>query len=172
MAAVSVEITAALVGGLLSGAVVLLGVLLAEGLRRRGGRYEELRRATLTVGMRLPVAMVYLTDTPPDSQRLTVGSPGWIIYQEVLTALVEVDAASRPRRTKNRARIREANEDISARLFAANFRFVTSGHRQVVTHEEILSMTGRVGDLNGAVFGKRKPVDELLLRYEQDGLPT
>ena len=82
------SIRPAIVGGVISGGVVLLGVLLAEGLRHWSSRRNELQQATRTVVIRLPVAMVYLTATPPDESRLDVGSTGWTIYQEVVTSSV------------------------------------------------------------------------------------
>lgn len=69
------EIRAAIIGGLLSGVVVLVGVVVAEQLRRAGSRRKELRETALTVVLHIPVAMTYLTDRPPDTLRLSVGSP-------------------------------------------------------------------------------------------------
>lgn len=147
MLAVSVEIQAAIVGGLISGVVVLVGVVLAEQLRRKWSRHEELRRASLTVALRLPVALAYLTDSPPDNLRLTVGSPGWAIVQEVLTALTEIDNASRARLTRNRAKVREARDEISARLSAGQLRYLTK--KDLITSEQLLDLCGVASELTG-----------------------
>jgi hypothetical protein len=167
---VSVEIQAAIVGGVISGGVVLLGVFLTEGLNRRSARYEELRRATRTIIIRLPIALLYLSASPPDEQRLDIGSTGWTIDQEVVIALVGVDIASRPRWTRNRKDVRLAHDEISARLHAAYFIWQT--RHEVVTNAQFLAVSGLGAELSTAVFGEREIISALIDQYLRDGLPA
>lgn len=168
--AISVEIHAAIVGGVISGGVVLLGVLVAEGMRRRSARTEELRQATRLVVIRYAIAMSYLTETPPDEHGFSLGSPGWEVYQEVFVALVGIDVASRSKWSRRCDDIRQAREDLSARLHTAWYLYTTK--KAVVSMDQYMSASGVVADLNRAVFGERDTIDALLDKYQRDGLPT
>jgi hypothetical protein len=165
--AISVEIHAAIVGGLISGAVVLLGVLLAEGLRRGWERRQALRRAIRVIVQQLPIAMIFLTENTPDERRWNIESPGWIIYQQVMSACTEADTASRSRWTRHRAEVRAALDEIVARMSAAAIRSA-SGH--LVTVAQLSSIP--TDQLTLAVFGKRNTIDDRLIGYVKRGLPV
>ena len=163
--AISVAIHAAIVGGVISGAVIVAGILITEWLTRVRNRSDAIRTATHIVVMRLPVALAYMSDNPPSAQRVEFGTAGWNAYQEVQAALVEIDAASRHRGIRHRIVIRDAHEDLTARLFAAWYRCVTRG--LYLTEEERLTFgTER---LTSAVLGERQPFDDRFNRYIKDG---
>ena len=143
---------------------------LAEGLRRRSARTQELRQATRVVVIRYAIAMSYLTETPPDEHGFSLGSPGWEVYQEVFVALVGIDVASRSKWRRRRDDIRRAREDLSARLHTAWYLHTTK--KAVVSMDQYRSASGVVADLNRAVFGERDTIDAVLDRYQKDGLPT
>lgn len=161
---------AAIIGGVISGAVVLLGILLAEWLRRAQDRHTELRNATRVISLRSPVALSNLLPDASDPRRLQQGSPGWEVFQEVLTAALAADVASRPRITRRRATIRRSLDELTVRMGAAHVRWLAT--RQLITHEQMLSVGVQVGALNRAVFGKRSLVDDLWDRYVSEGLPV
>ena len=158
------EIHAALVGGALSGGVVLLGVVLAEWTSRRGRRWADLVRATHVVAGRLPEVLVYFTEEPPDPRRTEIGSTGRDPERELLGALDEIDALTRPRLTRHRKDIREAGDLIMVQAIAASIR---SYNGIPLTQEERGVITAK--PLTEVVFGPRPVRDDLLQHYLQYG---
>jgi hypothetical protein len=168
--AVSVEIHAAIVGGFISGVVVLVGVLLAEWLRRRAGRHEALGRAAHTIILKTPGLLSYLLPEPLDERRLEWGSPGWDLLQEVFAACAEADAASRPKMTRNRKAIRDPLNEINVRVGAAHARWAVNGSG--VTYDQVVALSALTSALGTAAFGKRESFVEIFERYMNEGLPT
>lgn len=162
------EIHAAIVGGFISGIVVLLGVLVAEWLRRQWDRRQALQRATQFITRQLPIAMVYLTEHAPGDRHMELDSPGWTFYQQVMSACAEADAASRPRWTRRHNEVRAALDDITARMSAADLRWTRDGI--YVTTNELISISTAAAQLTHAVFGKRKTIDEAFTKYVKHGL--
>src|ERR1700674_3617252 len=160
----SVEVHAAIVGGLISGGVVLLGVFLAEWLHRRRDRHNVLVDATRTIARALHPALYYLTGESPEFQGANFGSPGFAAQQELREAFVAADTATRPRLTAKRREIRAALDDIMARAFAADLRH---SRGIVLTRAEFESFP--LSSLTRAVFGSRDFLDEMLVRYSKDG---
>jgi len=117
----TVAIQAALVGGALSGLVVLIGVVLAERLRRAGERRRQLERACSIVALRLPVVLLYWSEHPPDARRTETNSEGWHHLQAVLAALTEIEELTRGGRG-NAGRINKVAVELDARMFAAQVR--------------------------------------------------
>jgi len=148
-----------------SGAVILLGILLTEQLTHVRNRTDEVRASTHLVVMQLPIAIAYMSTTPPSDRRVEFGSDGYLVYQSVTSALVEIDVATRHRGVRSRRKIRQAQEDLSARLSAAYFRCVS--RRQYLTNEERYNFPTDV--LHSAVFGSRKDFDDKFKQYLADG---
>jgi hypothetical protein len=165
--AISDAIQAAIIGGVISGAVVLLGVFLAEWLARARDRHDRLRRATEVIVRKTPIALSYLLPDPVDERRVAWGSPGWEVCQDVTAALLEADLASRPLLTRRRKEVRDARDEISVRLGAAQIRWLEHGH--VISIKQAVSVP--IDDLKSAVF-RREDRDELWERYLSEGLPV
>jgi hypothetical protein len=163
---VSVEITAAIIGGLISGAVVLIGVVLANYLTRRQDREQHLKAAVRLISTKVTEALLYAGPKPPHPGRLDYGTPGFLAFNNVLDALYEVDLLSPGLRGKKMVEVRQLTGDINARLAAVQLRL----HRGItLTMDEVWTLTIRCGDLNGAVFGEGHLIDELVRRYDQQG---
>jgi hypothetical protein len=165
--AIDVAIHAAIVGGLISGAVILVGVLVAEWLTRSRDRTYAIRAATTSVVRQLPIALAYMSTSPPTDQRVAFGTDGWDVYQAVQASLNEIDIATRRRGVRNRKKVREAHEEVSARFAAAYFRCVS--RNEYVTAEERYNFQTEM--LNRAVFGERENFDEKFKQYLNEGFP-
>jgi hypothetical protein len=166
--AISDATHAAIIGGVISGAVVLLGVFLAESLARARDRHDRLRRATQVISLKAPLVLGYLSPEPTDPLGLATGTPGWDLYAAVFAALMEADAASRPLLTRKRKKVRCVVDEITARLVAAHMRWVRS--KDTVSRDQVLSLPTR--ELNSAVFGDRRNIDDLWKHYLAEGLPV
>ena len=126
---------AAIIGGVISGAVVLLGILLAEWLRRPRTGTRNLGTPLGSFLLRSPVALSNLLPDASDPRRLQQGSPGWEVFQEVLTAALAADVASRPRITRRRATIRRSLDELTVRMGAAHVRWLAT--RQLITRANV-----------------------------------
>ena len=168
MLAISAATHAAVIGGVISGAVVLLGAFLAEWLARARDRHDRLRRATLEISLKAPLVLGYVSPEPTDPRGLTRASPGWGLYEDVFAALMDADAASRPLLTRRRKKVRNDMHEITARLVAAQVRWDRS--KATVSREQVVSPP--TFDLNNAVFGKRKNIEKLWKGYLVEGLPV
>src|ERR1039458_5860319 len=91
----SVQVRAAIIGGvvagLASGLVVLLGVLLSARLSRQQERIKEIEVATMRFTMRLPCLLRYFTNTPPDTLGFEYGTPGWHSMNEVVSSMMQIE---------------------------------------------------------------------------------
>jgi hypothetical protein len=159
---------AAVIGGVISGAVVLLGIFLAEWLARARDRQDRLRRATLVISLKTQQVLGYVSQKPTEPRGLTRGSPGWDLYDAVFAALIEADAASRPLLTRKRKKVRSAVNEIAARLVAAQQRWEC--FKDTVSSDQVQSLP--TFDLNCAVFGERTNIDDLWHGYFDKGLPV
>ena len=155
----------AVVGGLISGIVVLLGVLLAEILNRQREQKLALKNAIKTIAIELPILCYYLSESIAHPDLLDIGFPGWEIHQSVYRNLTEIDTRTRTRRGKYRD-IRIKADDINARMAAAIFRRIEG---KPLTQKERLSMC--TNGLFQAAFGHRDTLDGDVLRYIENGLP-
>ena len=162
----SVEITAAIIGGAISGAVVLVGILLAEYLARRRERDHQLRSAVRRLVLKVPEALTYAGPFPPDDRRLDYGSPGRVAFFDMNEDLAEIDLLSRRRGGKEMAQVREQVTDLSARLLAVQLRL---GRDITLSMEEIWAITAKGSPLVNTVFGERQVNDELTRHYVEHG---
>jgi hypothetical protein len=122
--------------------------------------------ATNRIVMQLPVALAYMSDTPPDPERTKFGTAGWYALQEAQDALMRVDSLSRPWLTRRRRAIRRASDELSARLTASWVRstrgaFLNNAQRLAFPTEK----------LHRAVFGTRSVLDERINELVARGLP-
>ena len=162
---IAVEIHAALVGGAVSGAVVLVGVLLAEYLRRRAARRLRMETACRTVQLRLPLVLAYMTERPPDPGRLSINSPGWRYLQEVTQAMTELEASTRGRSSSSK-RLNRKIVDLDARVLAAQARL---DRGEFLTRERIIEISA--DEIGGEIFRHREPADAVFKHYFEVG-PT
>jgi len=150
---------------LISGALVVIGVFLAENLRRASDAKSKIDDATLKAQMRVPAFMVLLKSPPSTSdQRAQV----WREEQEIAELFYTIDLYSRRRfgAIKRRAQIRAACDVLHAQVFASWYRWSLSGI--VVTDAQILGLP--MSNLVSAAFGDRETIDELMKKYMKDGL--
>jgi hypothetical protein len=166
VAPVSVEIQAALIGGALSGAVVLVGVLLAEYLVRRRQREDQLKAAVQRLALTAAKALIYAGPTPPSPDRLSFGSAGWVAFNETYQVLYEIELLSRRGVSTHAKQVREQANDLNAKLFAVSSRLQRG---IVLTEEELWSLTGDCGQLSVTVFGPSPYLEELFRRYDEQG---
>ena len=118
--AVTTQVQAAVVGGVVTGAVLLGGVVLSEWLVRRRERRTRLEHAVHRLSLLVPVVFAYLSVSPPDSLRLDAGSTGWYFQQEMLDSLFEADLLVRHGRGNGHQRIRATLDDLSANISLAS----------------------------------------------------
>jgi hypothetical protein len=160
---IAVEIHAALVGGAVSGAVVLGGVLLAEYLRRRAARQLRMETACRTVQLRLPLVLAYMAERPPDPGRLSINSPGWRYLQEVTQAMTELEASTRGRRSSSK-RLNGKIVDLDARVLAAQERL---DRGEFLTREGIFEISA--DEIGTEIFRHREPADAVFKHYLEVG---
>jgi hypothetical protein len=149
--AVAVEIQAAIIEGLITGAVLLGGVLLSEWLIRQRERRARLEHAVHRLTLLVPVVLTYLSTTPPDSLRLDAGSAGWYFQQEMLDSLFEADLLVRHSRSHAYSQIREALDELSAKISDATSRGASGQYLSATEIAQISTDT-----LTDAVHGRRK----------------
>lgn len=148
---VAVEIHSAIVGGLITGVVLLAGVLMSEGLIRQRERRSRLEHATHRLTLLVPVVMAYLSEAPPDPQRLSAGSAGWYFEQEMLDSLFEADLLVRSARSRASRQFREALDDLSTRITTATTRALGGRY---LTADEVLQIS--TTDITEALHGQRE----------------
>jgi hypothetical protein len=163
---VPIEIQAALLGGLIAGAVVLIGVSLSEALTRGRERWTAMREELHRIVMRLPVALIYLGPNPPDPARVSFGSPGWAVEREVTDALFKIEALARGRRGKRYEEVKKAADDLTARFSAALMR---AHNGQYLSYAEMLEIAAT--QLTRAILGEREHIDQLFKQYVREGFP-
>ncbi|MFZ2057019.1 MAG: hypothetical protein WAV54_06395 [Acidimicrobiales bacterium] len=164
--AVSVEIQAAIVGGVIAGVVVLGGIVLAEWLVRLRDRRDRIREAVKRLVMGLPIFMADASRSPAGDATFARGTEAWRQYQEVVIAMNEIDVAVRPPFLKGRREIRDANDDIMARTLAV-FSLHHAGTS--ATMPDLYGMIDATARLSKAVLGDREPIDALYQRYLRQG---
>lgn len=101
---------AAIVSGLVSGTLVLLGVVAAERLRRAGEQRQRIERSCT----RVPLLVSIITETAARGAQ----QAAWAEMKELLTAATEIEALTRQRRKHRRTN--ELTVDLLARLAAAS----------------------------------------------------
>jgi hypothetical protein len=152
------------VSGLIGGAVVLLGVILAEALIRSRDRRRRLEQAALALTLQLPIHLVYLTADSPEPEGMKVGSAGWSAEQRVLELLIQVQTLC-GRWGRRQRRLRQAANDLAARHSAAVIRYYQG---QTLERKDLFGMIKP--DLMTLVFpGKTKPLDEQIEHYLSSG---
>ena len=108
---------AAIVGGVISGVLVLLGVVTAERLRRAGDRQLRLEQACTSLSLLLPAVAKALVEDP-------TGKSAWPEVKEVFAASTDVEALTRRRgRLRPQRRWADANRlvlDLIGRVHAAD----------------------------------------------------
>ena len=155
----------AVVGGLISGVVVLLGVLLAEILNRQREQKSAINSAVKTIAIELPILCYYFSEPVAHPDLFEPGFTGWEIQQRVYRNLIEIDMRTRTRKGKYRE-TRNKTDDISSRMAAAIIRRING---IPLTEEERLSMC--TNGLFQTVFGDRDTLDGDVLQYIENGLP-
>jgi hypothetical protein len=153
-----------LAGGLLSGIVVLTGVVLSQSLRNRRETRIAVESAAVEIVMELPVFANLLTRADTN---FSLGSESWTVQQRVKANLANMDAKTRKRKRAFKE-IRQIVDEISARIGAAEIRRFRDGH--FMSSPECVSLCGN--GLYAAVFGKRQVLDETLKNYVENGLPV
>src|SRR5262245_49621975 len=91
------NIHAALVGGVLGGAVVVLGIGLTEWLQRRRDAWRDLRTAVSEIVITLPIALSFISTDPPKflPPGTALGMPGWEFHDRLQRALYRADEITR-----------------------------------------------------------------------------
>ena len=163
----SVEIEAAIIGGPISGAVVLIGVLLAEYLVRRRERDQRLRAAALRLSLKVIEALEYAGPNPPNPSRWDYGSPGSFVLNEVNEALAEIDVLCCRRLGKKMVELRDQADELNAMFFAASVRVQRDG--KTLNRDDIWTITAACYPIVETVFGKRQARDALVQKYVGHG---
>jgi hypothetical protein len=163
------EIPAALVGGALSGGVVLTGVYLTEHLTRRRTRDALLREDLQRANVLLPVGLAFLGSDPPDSRRFEIGSPGWDVDQQVTFLLLRMEATARHYPGDKGRRLREAIDDVNARYVAAKVRHLARGLTLSIDDRLAINLA----EVSAALLPERPILlDDAIKRYVAEGFPS
>ena len=163
------EIPAAVIGGALSGGVVLTGVYLTEHLTRRRTRDALLREDLQRANVLLPAGLAFLSPDPPDSRRFEIGSPGWDVDEQVTFLLLRMEATARDYPGDKGRRLREALEDVTARYAAAKVRHYARG--LTLSIDERLAIN--LSDVSAALLPERPMLlDDAIKRYVAEGYPS
>jgi hypothetical protein len=164
MLAIDAGIHGAIVGGLIGGAVVLLGIGLTEWLRRIGDRRRQLENAVHDLNIWLPIWLVYLGPDPPDPKRDKMGTPGWEANQRVVDALFRADVSVRRGPLRKRRKIKRELDSLAAKTAAV---FMRARKGQYLTYSEMPEIT--TAEVRSLVSGNRDFLDDEIERYVRDG---
>jgi hypothetical protein len=162
--AIDTTIHAAIVGGVLGGAVVLAGIGLTEWLRRLGDRRSAAEAAVHELVVWLPIWLVHYSRRPP--QEDSEIDSKWVAQQRMTDALFRVESSLNQRGLRHRQKIAAAVDDLSARTAAVMLRRMDG---KLLSDEDMIEINAR--ELRALVLGDRKPIDDLISRYRRDGFP-
>lgn len=150
--------------GIISGVVVVVGVVLAETLSRVRNRRELILDRIQELNIVLPKYLASFTrrqgfPSPSDPE-----FPA--LFERVLSCLADIRFNARSP-LRGHAEIREKAEDLTARAFAALSVWEKGGALSVSDMANI-----GVNSLRRAVLGtKHQTLDHLIKQYEKDGFP-
>jgi hypothetical protein len=164
--AMSIEIHAAIIGGVIAGSVVLVGVLFTEWLARRRGHRQRLRAAVQEIIITLPIYLSFIsTDPPPNLEPgISVGTPGFGYRDTFIRAVFEAEAETRRFRFRHREEVRAAIDELLTQTAAADIRFYGG---QLLSREDLYQLTEH--NLSSLVYGGRALIDDDVSDYVRHG---
>ena len=152
---------------IVGGAIVLVGVLLAELFVRSRQWRSSLESTTRELTFHLPIHLAFFSEIPgtPDPEP-GFDAPSWHAGQTTLRLLAEIRSSSRWPIRQAKA-IRTAIDDLAARVIAAEER-----HRlgKPLTALDMLNIASH--GIHGLVFGERDTIDSLIRKYIDEGFPS
>jgi hypothetical protein len=150
---VSVEIHAAMLGGVLGGLVVVGGVLLDHGLRVRSESRKGAKAAVRRLTLILPRVITPLINIPGHPDFPTRDEQWGRDSDEVSDLLHQLRFETRSRE------LHQLVDEVQAEVSGLTMRFMNRGWTAPVTLEEYLSLNERVGHLLREIFGPRAQHD-------------
>lgn len=159
----SVEIHAALVGGVLAGLVVIGGIAVEQWVTRVLARRDRIESAVRLVSLKLGEVVLPFMTAASTPGRVTAGGGE---FQAVLDALIDVETTGR-RWFPGRREARVLAEDLIARIYAAQARHATG---TALTKVEFDRLHDQAAALHRATFGTREPANKAVERYVRTGV--
>jgi hypothetical protein len=168
--AFSDAIHAAIVGGVISGVVVILGVVVTERLARRRADLQELRTKTLKLGRVLVVWTNAHTNTAYFPPGVDIRGVAWVTTNDVLDHhLWALESLTRRvRLLPRRSQIRSEVADLLGRVTAFALRYAQGR----LTPDDAPNVSSH--RLNQLVFGRTDdlPIADAALWYADHGFET
>lgn len=160
------EILAAIIGGAISGAVILAAVYLTDYVNKNRAIHDQLRADLQKATLLLPIVLVYLGPNPPNALRLSIGSPGWELDQQVTMLLMRLEVGVRHLRGRQaNERAVDAISDINARYISAKIRFQRDGI--VLSYPDMQNIT--MAATSEALLPPPNRLDDRIKRYVERG---
>jgi hypothetical protein len=151
--------------GLISGAVVVLGVVTAEWLQRARDRRRTIENATIELTTIVPRVVEVISETHVGDRETGFGSKWAEDCSRTIALVSEVRYAARwPLRRAEE--IRRADDDLLARVVGAQWNYFLKN--RLLTFDEGQEITGAA--LTAAVFGEQEPVNDRMDHYRDHGL--
>lgn len=143
-----------MIGGIVSGVVVLVGILLDHTLRDRSERKEAARAAVRRLVVIVPRLLVPISEGAEDRSGYPTKDSLWQERSdEVLTLLETIRHNAWYGKRRDIEKAVDAVAAVTGRL---TLRFMAKGWAGLVTSDELLDAFERVGDLHTALVGERQ----------------
>jgi len=146
---------------IITASVVIIGVVLAETLKRNNDRRNLIRHSTVALALKVPHVVVGMTATGQLTDT-SMNSPWWQERENVMQLLITVvNNTYWPQ--LHRKEIRKSAEDLLARLTAAEMDFMLKNIKLNIT--ESFEITG--SDLTKAVFRRENNMEKEIEKYRK-----
>lgn len=145
----------------ITASVVILGVVLAEWLKRNNDRRNLVRQSTVALSLKVPHVVVGMTDTGQLTDT-SMNSPWWHERENVMQLLITVtNTMYWPQ--LHQKEIRKCAQDLLARLLAAEMDFMLKNIKLSVS--ESVDITS--GGLTKAVFRRDSNLEKEIASYRK-----